>query len=151
MKYHIRSANNKDQESILNLMKAHAEFEGHTFKFTEKNTQLPPLNKSPIQIFLVESPKRIVGYMSVVKQFSTWDMDWYLYLDCLYLTKETRGLGIGKQLMQQLTVYAQQQKIKTIQWQTPKSNLSAIAFYKKLGAVNKEKHRFFWEIPKLSK
>ncbi|WP_371257818.1 GNAT family N-acetyltransferase [Pseudoalteromonas sp. '520P1 No. 423'] len=33
-------------------------------------------------------------------------MDWYLYLDCLYLIEESRGLGIGKQLMKQLKDFA---------------------------------------------
>jgi len=144
MKYHIRSANDKDRESILNLIKAHAEFEGHVSKFTEKHIYFPSLKNLPIHIFLVESHEHILGYMSVVKQFSTWDMDWYLYLDCLYLTEETRGLGIGKQLMQQLKDFATEHKIKAIQWQTPKDNLAAISFYKKLGAQSKEKQRFFW-------
>jgi len=130
-------------------MKAHAGFEGHQFKMTPEHNKLFDLDSLPITLFLVESNKKILGYMSVIKQFSTWDMDWYLYLDCLYLTEETRGLGIGKQLMLQLKRFATKQKIKTIQWQTPNNNLAAISFYKKLGADNKEKQRFFWEIPKL--
>ena len=84
--------------------------------------------------------------MSVIKQFSTWDMDWYLYLDCLYLTKETRGQGIGLKLMQKLKHFAKENMINTIQWQTPKDNFTAIEFYQKLNAVNKEKQRFFWAV-----
>jgi ribosomal protein S18 acetylase RimI-like enzyme len=150
MKYQIRLAEDKDHKPLIQLMKVHADFEGLQLKVTPKHNHLTDLDSLPITLFLVESDNQPLGYMSVIKQFSTWDMDWYLYLDCLYLTEEARGLGIGKQLMQQLAVYAQKQKINTIQWQTPTSNLPAIAFYKKLGAVNKEKHRFFWEIPKLS-
>lgn len=144
MMYHIRPATNHDHKSIVHLMKAHAEFEGHQFKITPEHNKLFDLDSLPITLFLVESNKKILGYMSVVKQFSTWDMDWYLYLDCLYLTEETRGLGIGKQLMQQLKDFATEHKIKAIQWQTPKDNLAAISFYKKLGAQSKEKQRFFW-------
>jgi len=36
--------------------------------------------------------------------------------------------------------------INTIQWQTPKDNQLAIEFYQQLGAIKKEKQRFFWPV-----
>lgn len=147
MKYQIRLANDKDHKSLIQLLAAHAEFEGSQFKVTPKHNHLTDLDSLPITFFLVESHDTVIGYMSVIKQFSTWDMDWYLYLDCLYLTEETRGMGIGRQLMQQLKYFAKKHKIKTVQWQTPKTNLPAISFYEKLGAKSKEKQRFFWHVP----
>ena len=146
MAYCIRVATDKDQESILCLMKEHALFEGHELAFSNKHQQLNKLETLPVTIFVVESNNKLLGYMSVIKQFSTWDMDWYLYLDCLYLTKETRGQGIGLKLMQKLKHFAKENMINTIQWQTPKDNFTAIEFYQKLNAVNKEKQRFFWTV-----
>jgi ribosomal protein S18 acetylase RimI-like enzyme len=64
----------------------------------------------------------------------------------LYLNEETRGQGIGLELMNKLKFFAQKNSINTIQWQTPNDNLPAIAFYKKLNAVNKNKQRFFWSV-----
>lgn len=146
MPYCIRLAEAKDQASLLNLMKEHALFEGHQLELSEHHQALSNIKILPITIFVVESNDKLYGYMSVIKQFSTWDMDWYLYLDCLYLTKETRGQGIGLKLMQQLKAFSKENKITTIQWQTPNDNLSAIAFYQKLNAVNKDKQRFFWPV-----
>jgi ribosomal protein S18 acetylase RimI-like enzyme len=144
MEYCIRVAEARDQKSILFLMKEHALFEGHELEVSIQHQQLNRLESLPLTIFVVESNNTLVGYMSVIKQFSTWDMDWYLYLDCLYLNEEARGQRIGLMLMQKLKFFSQENKINTIQWQTPKDNLPAIKFYQKLGAINKEKQRFFW-------
>ncbi|NRA82862.1 MAG: GNAT family N-acetyltransferase [Gammaproteobacteria bacterium] len=146
MEYCIRVAEVKDQKSILFLMKEHALFEGHELELSIQHQQLNSLETLPLTIFVVESNNKLVGYMSVIKQFSTWNMDWYLYLDCLYLNEETRGQGIGLKLMQKLKLFSQEYKISMIQWQTPKDNLSAINFYQKLGAINKGKQRFFWSV-----
>jgi len=146
MEYSIRIAETKDQASILLLMKSHAHFEGHELVLSKQHQQLKNLEILPITIFVVESNNELYGYMSVIKQFSTWDMDWYLYLDCLYLNSETRGQGIGLKLMKKLKAFSQENNINTIQWQTPNDNFPAIAFYQKLNTVNKEKQRFFWSV-----
>ncbi|NQZ23672.1 MAG: GNAT family N-acetyltransferase [Colwellia sp.] len=146
MEYCIRIAETKDQASILLLMTTHARFEGHELVLSPQHQQLSNLAALPVTIFVVEANNKLYGYMSVVKQFSTWDMDWYLYLDCLYLNEETRGQGVGVQLMQKLKFFAKKNGIKMIQWQTPSDNFTAIEFYQKLNAVNKEKQRFFWSV-----
>ena len=146
MEYRIRVAEAKDKESILLLMKEHARFEGHELVLSKQHQQLDNLETLPLVIYVVESINKLYGYMSVIKQYSTWDMGWYLYLDCLYLNKETRGQGIGLKLMQTLKSFSQENMINTIQWQTPIDNLPAIEFYQKLNAINKEKQRFFWTI-----
>jgi len=129
----------------MDLMTAHALFEGHEIEKTMHHQKLAAIELLPVSIFVVECEQQLLGYMSVIKQFSTWDMNWYYYLDCLYLTSETRGQGLGIKMMEHLKSYAQDNAINHVQWQTPISNLSAINFYQKLGAVNKEKQRFFWD------
>jgi ribosomal protein S18 acetylase RimI-like enzyme len=145
MEYCIRLATDKDYDPLLLMMKEHAMFEGHRLEIVN-NQQKYILEALPVTIFVIHSNDKLVGYMSVIKQFSTWNMGWYLYLDCLYLTEETRGKGIGLKLMNKLKAFAKENMINTIQWQTPKDNVLAIEFYQKLGAINKEKQRFFWPI-----
>lgn len=145
MGYCIRVATDKDKKSLLLLMKEHALYEGHSLEIS-KYQQMRKLEALPVTIFVVDFNKKLVGYMSVIKQFSTWDMDWYLYLDCLFLTEETRGYGIGLKLMQRLKALAEKEMIKTIQWQTPEDNYQAIEFYQKLGTIKKAKQRFFWSV-----
>ena len=145
MEYGIRLITDKDQESLLLMMKEHARFEGHRLDIS-KNQQQCKLDNLPVTIFVVYSNDKLVGYMSILKQFSTWDMDWYQYLDCLYLSEDARGMGVGLSLMNKMKAFAKANKINTIQWQTPIDNLLAIEFYLKLGAIKKEKQRFFWSV-----
>jgi GNAT superfamily N-acetyltransferase len=39
-----------------------------------------------------------------------------IYLDCLYLTEETKGQGIGYNLMNKLKTFSLENNINTIQW-----------------------------------
>jgi len=146
LEHYIRLATAKDKKMIMAMMKDHALFEGHKLKFSIQHQQLNSIETLPITIFVVQSNNKLIGYMSIIKQFSTWDMNWYLYLDCLYLADEARGQGIGLQLMEKLRYFAKECRITLIQWQTPKDNLPAIEFYQKLGTVKKEKQRFFWAV-----
>jgi ribosomal protein S18 acetylase RimI-like enzyme len=145
MSYCIRRAKGNDQPSLFLMMQAHAKYEGHQLEFLEKQ-QHRQLEALPVTIFVVTINDELVGYMSVIKQFSTWELDWYLYLDCLYLNESTRGLGVGLQLMEKLKGFAKKNMIKTIQWQTPEDNLLAIEFYQKLGATSRHKQRFSWAV-----
>jgi len=147
MKYCIRLAADKDQQVLLKLMKEHALYEGHELEFSSRHQKLSSLEALPVTIFVVESNSNLIGYMSVIKQFSTWDLDWYLYLDCLYLTEVTRGQGIGYKLMQKLKDFAKENLLQEIQWQTPIDNLPAIGFYQKLKIKknNDFSGRFSWQ------
>ncbi|MEO1715245.1 MAG: GNAT family N-acetyltransferase, partial [Bacteroidota bacterium] len=77
--------------------------------------------------------------------FSTWDAEYYVYLDCLYLEPQTRGQGIGTQIMEEVKAFARAEDCSVIQWQTPDFNEKAIRFYQKIGGVSKAKERFFLE------
>ena len=81
-----------------------------------------------------------------MKQFSTWDASFYVYMDCLYLEEAIRGLGVGKEFMKKIREYAIDNGCKEIQWQTPYFNKQALNFYNKLGAQSKTKERFFWKV-----
>ncbi|MDW6019197.1 GNAT family N-acetyltransferase [Vibrio plantisponsor] len=139
----IRMSCSDDVYDIWQLMCEHADYEGHTLVVSD---QLHCLENHtyPAAIWVVEIDSRVVGYMSLIKQFSTWEMKHYLYLDCLYLRPEVRGKGLGKAMMMKASELADELSLSEIQWQTPTSNTNAIGFYRKLGAINKEKQRFFW-------
>ncbi|WP_255452597.1 GNAT family N-acetyltransferase [Aquimarina sp. RZ0] len=88
----------------------------------------------------------IVGYATFMKQFSTWDAQYYMYLCCLYLKEKNRGNGIGKEIMNWVKTYAKDQNCSRMQWQTPSFNTEAIKFYKNLGAIAYNKERFLWSL-----
>lgn len=145
----IRTAVSKDVDAIARLMVAHAlyeksiiEEEGLSARF-EKHLAAPD---HKLRCLVVEEKGKLVGYATFIKQFSTWDADFYIYLDCLYLEESTRGKGIGQELMEQIKAYAKAEGCQQIQWQTPVFNTGAIKFYKRLGARARAKERFFWEV-----
>ncbi|MCE7994577.1 MAG: GNAT family N-acetyltransferase [Roseivirga sp.] len=145
----IRTATTADVDAIAKLMVAHALYEksiiqeeGLATSF-ERHLSRPD---SQLNCLVVEYEGQLVGYTTFIKQFSTWDADFYIYLDCLYLDDSMRCHGIGQELMEYIKEYAKAEGCKEIQWQTPDFNTGAIKFYKRLGALAKTKERFFWEV-----
>ena len=141
----IRKSRVDDSSILAKLFREHALYEGHDLQITDQ-FELLEKGTHPAAIFIVEIDNSVLGYMSLLKQYSTWDMESYLYLDCLFLRPELRGFGVGRKLMSTASDYAIELGLSEIQWQTPVENIEAIGFYRKLGAQDKNKKRFFWDI-----
>ena len=144
----IRIAEKRDFEVIKKLVKAHATFEKASALSNDNLDRLSNyiFSTDVVKCLVVELNNEIVGYATFMKQFSTWDANYYIYLDCLYLSEKTRGKGLGTQIMNKIKTYAKSINCSEIQWQTPDFNKEAIDFYKKLGADSKTKERFNWKI-----
>jgi hypothetical protein len=88
MIYKIRKAVSTDIEEIINLCGEHAEFERAEFSLANKAEKLAnSLFSDNPQLFclVVESDNRgILGYATFTKEFSTWDADFFIHLDCLF-------------------------------------------------------------------
>lgn len=141
----IRFAQKKDLPQIIALCQAHADFEQAAYDPVHKAELLAKFlfgQHPSLQCFVVVQENSIVGYATFMKQFSTWDADFYLYLDCLFLKEHTRGQGLGRRLMEKITSYAKNVNCERIEWQTPTFNQKAIDFYQNLGGVSKTKERF---------
>ncbi len=143
----IRRAEERDIDQLLVLCALHAAYEKSEYDSSGKRGKLfrQLFEISDLQCLVVENKKELIGYATFIKQFSTWDADHYIYLDCLYLKEELRGQGIGTKLMELVKAYAEKEGCFQVQWQTPDFNRNAIKFYKKMGALSKSKERFFWE------
>ena len=143
----IRKAVKSDLLQLVDLCEAHAVHEGNFYSKEGKENRLGMIlftDHPTLNCWVVVVEKELVGYATAIKQYSTWDADWYLYLDCLFLKPDFRGKGVGKTLMEEVVCFAQSEKCIGIQWQTPFSNKEAIKFYERLGATCKLKERFFW-------
>lgn len=145
----IRFAEEKDLSSIIELCKAHAQYEKSSFKEENKIQLLSKYIFDPnsnIKCLIAESDTEIMGYATFFKQFSTWNAGYYMYVDCLFLKENARGNGTGKQIMELIRVLSKEQDCQIIQWQTPSFNTGAIKFYSRIGAERKNKERFFWKV-----
>ena len=149
MNHKIRRAAPDDAVALVTLFAEHATFEKASFSEDDKSERLHTLlgnAESSFHCFVVEDGQGVQGYLTCFQQFSTWDMQPYLYLDCLFLREGLRGQGIGRHFMELLQELAQAESCSLIQWQTPVFNESAIRFYKREGAIGLEKMRFFIEV-----
>lgn len=145
----IRLAEPKDLPEIVELCRQHALFERAEYDKSGKHELLKEhlfSDHPSLSCIVAQLDNSIVGYATFMKQFSTWDADFYLYMDCLFLTEDARGYGIGERLMNRIKEEARKLGCNMIQWQTPEFNERAMKFYRRIGAHSKTKERFFLEL-----
>lgn len=145
----IRFVQNSDLQDLVRLCELHAIYEKSNYDSTNKKVQLSEhlfSVKRNLFCLVVEHHSNIIGYATYMRQFSTWEADFYIYMDCLFLTEKSRGLGIGEKLINRIKQEGQKLKCNQIQWQTPNFNKRAIKFYNRVGAKSKTKERFFLEV-----
>jgi GNAT superfamily N-acetyltransferase len=145
----IRPVNPADLDELLEMMQEHADFEQAAFSAEGKKDKLHiALFQQPAKLhcWVVAIDEHLVGFVSYTFDYSTWDAAEFMYMDCLFLRKQTRGRGIGTQIIQKLADVAAQHNCVNIQWQTPSFNEPAIRFYHKNGALSASKARFTLKI-----
>ena len=145
----IRFAQREDLDELVNLCEEHALYEKADFSKINKKENLSVylFSEEPaLYCLVVELNSRLIGYATYMKQFSTWDANFYVYMDCLFLNDKSRGLGLGVELMNQIKKESVKLGCDLIQWQTPTFNTGAIKFYNKIGAHSKNKERFFLDL-----
>ena len=145
----IRFVKQTDLEKLITLCEEHALYEKADFSKEGKKESLQKhlfSKTSTLHCLVVELDSKLIGYATYMKQFSTWDANFYVYMDCLFLNKHSRGLGLGVELMNQIKQKSIQLDCNLIQWQTPTFNTGAIKFYNRIGAYSKDKKRFFLDL-----
>jgi L-amino acid N-acyltransferase YncA len=148
-KMKVRFAEKTDLPQIIDLCMEHAAYEKSTYDVENKAERLAEFlfGQLPcLKCLVVMQEDIVVGYATFIKQFSTWEAGFYLYLDCLFLKESARGKGTGTLLMQKITAYATEQNCHGMQWQTPVFNKKAISFYHKIGGISKKKERFYLKL-----
>lgn len=145
----IRFAEKSDLKDLVRLCEQHAEFEKCEYSSENKEQRLSEhlFSESPsLYCLLVEYHDEIVGYATYMKQFSTWDASYYIYMDCLFMADNSRSLGLGEKLIGRIKQEGANLQCSHIQWQTPDFNKRAMKFYERLGAKSKSKERYFLDI-----
>jgi len=145
MEYSIRKCEIADLPKLVILCQKHAEFEKAAYSPAGKEESLKEAlfgEKPKLFCLAVATKETIVGYVSYTFDFSTWDAQTFMYMDCLFLEEEARSFGIGEVLIDKLKEIAIQNNCINIQWKTPQFNERAIKFYNRIGAKAKDKARF---------
>ena len=151
--YSIRRARPDDLDRLVELCAEHAAFEKADYDPQGKAEALARMISPPspdleprLQIWVVDNGRGAVGFASAGREASTWQAKDYLHMDCLYLRPEARNHGLGEKLLEIIADEARALGLTEIQWQTPTWNEGAIRFYRRQGAVSKDKLRFTWSL-----
>lgn len=146
MQYIIRPAILDDLDEIINLCSEHAEYEKAEYDNSNKKEKLKAFLFSETPRFfclIAENESGILGYAAYTFEFSVWDAELYMHMDCLYLRPHARGFGIGEAIIKEISKSCIQHHCRIMQWHTPTFNKRAIKFYNRIGATSKEKTRFY--------
>jgi len=145
----IRFAQREDLDELVKLCEEHAIYEKADYSKINKKENLSAhlFSQEPtLYCLVVELNSHLIGYATYMRQFSTWDTNFYVYMDCLFLNNNSRGLGLGVELMERIKEESLILGCDLIQWQTPTFNEGAIKFYNRMGAYSKNKERFFLDL-----
>jgi GNAT superfamily N-acetyltransferase len=93
--------------------------------------------------WVADAAGELAGYATATLEFSTWQGGAFVHMDCLFVREGWRGHGIGAALLQAVGDFARRSGCLEVQWQTPGWNEDAARFYRRAGAVEKPKRRFF--------
>lgn len=136
MEIKIRRAVKEDCPRLLELVHELADYERapHEVTVTPEHFEQSGFGKNPVWwSFVAEIDEKIAGFALYYIRYSTWKGQ-AMYLEDILVTREMRGKGIGKILMERLIEEAKEKGWNRIIWQVLDWNEPAINFYKKFNA-----------------
>jgi GNAT superfamily N-acetyltransferase len=142
----IRFAQSSDVKTILELIKELAEYEKLSDRVIATEEKLERSifgNEKFVEILLAEVNNKSVGYALFFKNYSTFLGKPGIYLEDLFVKPSYRGKGIGKALLSKIISIAKERNYGRVEWSVLDWNLSAIDFYKKMGAEPLEEWKVF--------
>ena len=135
---HIRPAGPDDVPLILGLIRALAEYErlAHEVVATEELlTRHLFGGERRAEVLIAMEEESAVGFALFFHNFSTFLGRPGLYLEDLFVVPESRGRGVGRELLSALARIAVERECGRMEWWVLDWNASAIGFYESLGAV----------------
>ncbi len=145
----VRHIKKDEIDKLLFFCEKHALYEKQIFSYKNKKKNFKKYlfaKNAPFFCLIIEYKNDLIAYATYMKQFSTWDADFYLYMDCLFIDEKYRNHGIGKIILKEIKNEAKKLNCTLMQWQTPIDNTKAIKFYKNNNAESKTKERFFLKV-----
>ncbi len=145
----VRSATRQDLAALVALCGDHAQYEGATLEpagMAERLARALFATPPRLHAWVADAGGDLLGYATATTEFSTWQAREFLHMDCLFVRDGRRGDGIGASLLAAVIAAARRVGCVEIQWQTPDWNADAARFYRRAGAVEKPRRRFFLQL-----
>ena len=133
----IRPAVKSDTATILHFIRELAIYEKaeHEAKATEEHIHRTLFNEQPkAHAIICELDGEAIGFAVYFFSYSTWQGQYGIYLEDLYVSSAHRGVGAGKQLLTALAKIAVDNDCGRFEWSVLDWNQPAIDFYESLGA-----------------
>ena len=135
MSFKIRVACKVDFSGVLKLIKELADFENepNAVQVTVADLEKDYENKL-FNCLVAEDQNTIVGIALYYNRYSTWKGK-TIHLEDLMVTKNQRGKGVGKALLNSVVEKAKADKLRRVESNVLDWNTPAIDFYKSVGAT----------------
>lgn len=142
----IRLAEAADADRIgelwAEMVAYHAELDEQTFRPAGAGAELYArgilcrLNDADARVLVVELEGEVIGFVNGVIANITTEM--FMPLSCgllsdIYLKEGYRRQGLGRQLVERLTLWFRSQGVRTFEWHVSARNSEALAFWKSIG------------------
>jgi GNAT superfamily N-acetyltransferase len=134
----IRPITNTDYEAWLPLWDGYNAFYGRKgataldLNITQKTWARFLNGHEPVNAFVAEQNCQLVGLVHFIFHRSTTRVSDVCYLQDLYVNKDLRGTGVGRQLIQAAYDAALKAGSTRVYWQTQESNTAGRALYDKV-------------------
>lgn len=136
MNYRIRRATGEDLERLIDFVVMEAqEAEGITKNpATVREGILTGLMDESVALYWVlEDAQRVIGNVSVVKEWSDWNAGYYWWIQSIFIEPNYRGQGLAKMLLRAVQDAAQEQQALELRLYVHQENRRAIQTYLKAG------------------
>ncbi|WIG52900.1 MAG: hypothetical protein OJF48_003820 [Afipia sp.] len=139
----IRPAESSDCDDLLAMIRDHANYERNEATISRRGLlSLVTGEGARAHIFVASRQGELLGYFSLTIDYSLWRDHIWAHLDCLYVTTNERGKGVGAGLLAEAIAVARRLGADQLEWQTPEWNERGVAFYLREGALSQVKMRF---------
>ena len=136
MGFRVRLGEEKDMQSVLNLITELAVFEKEpeAVEITVNDLVKDGFSENPkFKVYVAEQENTIIGIALFYERYSTWKGR-TIHLEDLIVTKSKQKIGAGKALYTAVLKYALDNDYKRVAWEVIDWNTNAVDFYKSTGA-----------------
>ena len=136
----IRDATRADTALILAFIRGLAEYEKllHEVTASEADIAAALFSANPRAFCdIAEADGAPIGFAFWFYNFSTFEGDFGIYLEDLFVVPEARGTGAGLALMRRLAQRCRDEGLARLEWAVLDWNEPTIQFYDRLGATAK--------------
>jgi len=146
----IRAPREEESSRVFELLKEYAEFDGSAsaLKATATSLHEELFSANPtLRSLVAVNDGKIIGILLYYYSFSSWQMKKCFWIEDLYLTEETRGLGVGRLFLLKAKEIAQEHNCARVDWHVRRSNEPAKGFYAHMGGeIDEGTLPVYWKV-----